>query len=229
MNELDLNFDFDADDFDIDLDLDIDEAIDTRYIKPKKLKDRLDGAIKFKYAKDLAENIKIEKDSRYYCVVNGSFIFGDFIEAFLVHNNAQAKRMIINTLSLSYDNILSLKLLMEKNYIRELDIIVSDYFFSHERQGLVKQMYRHLDIDNRFQLSVARTHMKTCIFETSGGKKIVIHGSSNLRSSDNIEQFMIEENEELFDFNLDFQNKIVEEFKTINKTVRGNNLWETIQ
>lgn len=231
MNELDLSFDISDDDFDmsLDLDLDLDVGIETRIFKPKKQRTRSEKQIKFKYAKDLAESIPFEKNSRFFCVVNGSFIFGDFIEAFLVKNNARAENMIINTLSLSYDNILSLKLLLEKGYINNLNMIVSDYFFSHERSGLIDQLYRHLDIDNRFQLAVARTHMKTCIFETTGGKKIVIHGSANLRSSDNIEQFMIEENEGLYDFNLDFQNKIIQEYKTINKTVRGENLWQKIQ
>lgn len=230
MNELDLSFDISDNDFDLDLDLNVGNVgIETRIFKPKKQRTRSEKQIKFKYAKDLAESIPFEKNSRFFCVVNGSFIFGDFIEAFLVKNNARAENMIINTLSLSYDNILSLKLLLEKGYISNLNIIVSDYFFSHERSGLVEQLYRHLDIDNRFQLAVARTHMKTCIFETTGGKKIVIHGSANLRSSDNIEQFMIEENEGLYDFNLDFQNKIIQEYKTINKTVRGENLWQKIQ
>jgi hypothetical protein len=43
-----------------------------------------------------------------------------------------------------------------------------------------------------------------CIFETYCGMKIVIHGSANLRSSDNIEQIDIEENEELFNYSDEF-------------------------
>ena len=70
---------------------------------------------------------------------------------------------------------------------------------------------------------------KICIFETECGQKIVIHGSANLRSSSNIEQFVIEESEMIYDFNFDYMSKIVEVYKTINKPIRGGKLWDVIK
>ena len=68
-----------------------------------------------------------------------------------------------------------------------------------------------------------------CIFETYNGGYVIIHGSANLRSSSNIEQFMIEENEELYKFNFEFQKRIVEEYKTIKKSIRSKKLWQVVQ
>jgi hypothetical protein len=76
-----------------------------------------------------------------------------------------------------------------------------------------------------------------CIFKTECGKSIVIHGSANLRSSSNIEQFVIEESENLYNFNKDFQQSIIDKYKTINfgvenkntKSLRGNKLWQQVQ
>lgn len=118
--------------------------------------------------------------------------------------------------------------LLDNGYLDHLDLIISAYFYAHERHALVPYLYEHLDHQNRFQLSVCGTHMKTVHFETTGGKKIVIHGSANLRSSANIEQFTIEENPALFDFYEDISQKIIAKFKTINKPIRVQPLWDTI-
>lgn len=93
---------------------------------------------------------------------------------------------------------------------------------------MLPYVYQELDIDNKFQLAAAGTHCKLCIFETECGKKVVIHGSANLRTSANIEQFVIEESEELYNFNHDFQNKIIEKYKTIKKSIRVSKLWDLI-
>lgn len=216
MNELEY-FDFDTEDFDIDFDLS--DKIETRISKPKLFRPMKDTQVKFANAKKLAKEINLEDSPRYDCLINGAFIFGDFIEALLVEKNIKCKRMVISTLSLSIDNVDSLRTLLGKNYIDDLSLIVSAYFYSHEVRGLVPYIYQELDYENKFQLAVARTHTKICFFETAGGKKIVLHGSANLRTSANIEQFTIEINENLFDFYDEFHSSIIEKYKTINKTL----------
>ena len=214
-DELDL-FNFNTDDFDIDFDI---AESENRIHKPKYKKPLRDSQIKFKDAKKLASEIDLTVTPRVDCLISGKFIFGDFIEAYIVSNNIKCEKLVISTLSMSQNNVDSLRTLMEKNYVDQLDLIVSDYFFSHERQNLIPYIYEELDIDNKFQLAVARSHVKICFFKTLGGKKIVIHGSANLRSSDNIEQFTIEINESLYDFYDAFHASIIETYKTINKSV----------
>ena len=53
-----------------------------------------------------------------------------------------------------------------------------------------------------------------------------MHGSANLRSSGNIEQFTMEENPELFDFYDQHLSRIVEKYATIRKPIRNSNAWE---
>ena len=129
---------------------------------------------------------------------------------------------------MNQNNIDSLANLIHGNYVQNLNLIVSDYWYANERNGLLPYVYQELDIDNKFQLAAAGTHCKLCIFETECGKKVVIHGSANLRTSANIEQFVIEESEELYNFNHDFQNKIIEKYKTIKKSIRVSKLWDLI-
>jgi len=200
----------------------------TRYICPPQALEISEAFLKYGNAQKLANDIEIKTGSRHFVIIDGTFYFGDFIEALIVKNDWNVLKMTISTLSLNQNNVDSLANLMEGNYVQELNLIVSDYFYSHERNDLIKYIYQELDKDDKFQLAVAGTHCKLCIFETECGKKITIHGSANLRTSSNIEQFMIEENEQLFDFNNEFQDKIIAKYKTIKKSLRYGKLWETI-
>ena len=196
----------------------------TRYLKPK-VYDVKASHVAYENAQALARDLDFSARDRYDVFVSGNFIFGDFIEAFLVRNNVKCLSMTISTLSLSQENVDSLETLMIKGYIDALQLVVSGYFYAHEARGLVQYMYRHLDIDNRFQLAVAAIHTKTCHFLTLGGKRIVIHGSANLRSSANIEQFTIEDNAELFDFYEQHYNALIDKCATINKPIPRGETW----
>lgn len=226
-----MEFNVDIPEINIDLDLGL-GSFNNRYQKGKEVKELPDGMIKYANAKKLAKEINLNECPRYNCIVAGNFIFGDFIEAFLVEHNLKCTSMTISTLSLDQNNIDSLRNLFEGDYLDKLDMIVSDYFYAHERRALIPYMYDKLDFEDRFQLAVAGSHTKITLMELEDGRRVVMHGSANLRSSSNLEQFVIEVNEELYDFWMEFHNNILEEYATINKNVkkpksiRGKKLWQ---
>lgn len=228
-----LNIDINIPDIDFDISIS-DNGFKNRYLKSKVAKDLPKNKIKYSNALKLAKDITLDKGIRYNCIVAGNFIFGDFIEAFIVNNNAKCKDLTISTLSLDQNNVDSLANLLNGQFVDQLNLILSDYFYAHERKSLIPYIYDKLDVDNRFQLASAGSHTKIAMFETLGGKKIVIHGSANLRSSSNIKQFVIEENPSLYDFWMEYHMNIIQEYKTINKDIkrnkslRGQKLWDII-
>ena len=199
--------------------IDNDHQEDTRYIRPK-LRSFSRKMVKFKYAQEAAQQMYVGKNERAMAIVAGNFIFGDFIEAYLTEHMIRAEKMYIATLSMNRDNLVSLQALMKNDYIGNLDILLSAYFYAHERWKFIPEMYEHLDMDNRFQMSVIGHHMKVCIFETHDGNHIVISGSANLRSAATLEQFTIEENEELYHFYEDAFLGMIDEYKTIQLDVK---------
>ena len=221
-------------DFAVDFDLaafnlqSTEEETETRYTKPLLYKPTHQNNIKYENALALARELRLEPGGRANAIVAGNFIFGDFLEAYIVEHNIQINKMTISTLSMSQENVDSLANLLNGGYVQQLNLIISHYFFSHERQALIPYIYQTLDINNQFQLAVSGTHAKTVIFDTLGGKKIVIHGSANLRSSNNLEQFTIEDNADLFDFYDEYQDRIIEKYQTIKKPVRVKPLWNLI-
>jgi hypothetical protein len=234
LNDFNLNIDFDFFDEDLELEnfnLTFEQDTSTRIVKPIYQKPVQEKNLIFEYAKDLSKKIPYEKNARVFAVVSGNFYAGDLIEAFVYDNCLQVKEMTISTLSMNQNNVDSLANLLDLGYIEKLNLIVSSFFYSHEKWKLIPYIYKLLDKKNRFQLSVARTHCKTTTFETTNGYKWVFHGSANLRSSGNIEQIMIEENESLYDFNKEINDRIIETYKTINKEkgIGGDELWQNLQ
>lgn len=208
---------------------DTDKARSNRYVKPKidLFKSK---RIIYENAEEMASKTDIRSCGRYDCVVGGNFVFGDFINAFLSVNNIRAESLVINTLSMNERNVYALEELVEKGYVGSLELVVSSYFYAHERGGTVKLIYDLLDTDDAdFQMSVCSTHMKTVTILTSMGRKIVIHGSANMRSSGNIEQFTVELNDDLYDLYKGVTDVIREEYKTIDKEVRGERLIKSIR
>lgn len=203
--------------------------LNSRYIKPKKHKYLRESLLYFENAQKLAKDINLEGEDCIFCIVDGSFVYGDFIEAIFYEKNIFTENLQISTLSMSYQNIISLKNLLKGGFVGKLDLIISDYFFAHERRGLIPDIYKELDFDNRFQLAVVSSHMKVATFKTELGKNYVISGSANLRSSNCIEQITIEDNKELFQFIENHNNKILSKYQTINKSIRGKELWQTVE
>jgi len=201
----------------------------SRFIEPHDCEEIADYRVKYENAKKLAVDVgACDIGFRAFAVLDGKFIFGDFIEALIVENNWLVDDMTISTLSMSQDNIDSLRNLIVGDYVQSMNIIVSHYYFANERSALMPYLYEKLDVDDKFQLAVASVHTKICMIKTACGKKITIHGSANLRSSSNIEQIVIEHSPELYDFTHAIHAKIVESHKTINKPVRRSALWQAV-
>lgn len=209
-------FEIDLADFDLDLSP---ERFTTRHVKPPITKAIPDSKVLYRNAWKLADEMPAKPAMWHIVLVDGSFIAGDFIEAFIKKNNLHAKRVSISTLSLNQENVDSLGNLLFDGWADELDLIVSDGFWSNYRRDIIPYIYAELDKDSRFQLAVARVHTKVTLIETHCGLKITMRGSANLRSSQSIEHLEIQEGEAVFDFFANFHDQIIETYKTINKDV----------
>lgn len=221
------NFDLNID-LDLKFDLDFTNQHENRYINPKAKEQIPEDRLFYSNATKLCNSLEFEKNQRAHVILSGNFIFGDFIEALFVEKNIHTEKLMISTLTLNENNVDSLNNLIKGGFVEKIDLIVSDYFFSHEKYNLIPYLLKILDYEDRLRLGIARTHMKTCLFESLGGRSMVIHGSANLRSSNCLEQITIEENKELFDFYSGINDKIIEEYSIINKSITNKRLWKIL-
>lgn len=222
---LDFDLDFDLADFDM-----IDAATDElgfapesqqRILRPRIAKDdEVFHKVMFQNAEAFADQIDLTPGSRTFAWVSGNFIFGDIIEALVSRRNVCIKNLYIASLSLSRDNVDSLKnvMLMRGGDLEKLILVISGYLYSHEKFDLIPYMYDELDDGtDRVQVAFGGWHTKIITLDTTFGHTLTIHGSANLRSSNSVEQIMVEvDNKELHDFKARIMQGIADRFGTIN-------------
>lgn len=198
----------------------LDSQINTRIHAPQKSRMLHPRLVRYDNAQALARDLGPLSDpgDRTHVWLGGNFIYGDFIEAWIVANDWLIPDLHIATLSLSGDNIDSLANLFHGDYVQRLHLMVSDYWFSHERHraGLVPYVYQELDQGgDRFQLTVTGSHAKVALIATDQGACYVLHGSANLRSSISMEQIAIEHDPDLYGFYLDIHQALEAQYHTI--------------
>ena len=220
----DLAIDFDGFDFG-----DGGDKLETRYVKPKFYVGDRRASVLYENAVKLASEIgpAILNGERVDVLVSGNFIFGDFLEAFAVETNCFIDDLTMSTLSVSKDNVDSLRNLVVGDYVGALNLIVSDYWYSHNRVN-IQYLYDQLDVDDKFQLAVAGTHTKIVLLRI-GERKIVMHGSANLRSSRSVESFTVETEPTAYDFHHEWHSRIIAQYGTVRKSVRASALFDLIQ
>lgn len=203
-------------------------AVETRYVKPPLYVGKRRVPAMYDRAVELVRETAaaILAGERVDAVLSGNFIFGDFFEAFAVETNAFIDDLTLSTLSVSQENVDSLHNLLAGDYLGALNVVVSDYWYSHNRANL-PYIYQQLDVEDRFQLAVAGVHTKVALLSVEG-RKLVIHGSANLRSSRSVEVVTIETNPALYDFHRAWHETILAHYATVRKNVRASALFDLI-
>lgn len=136
-----------------------------------------------------------------HAVVRGDFVTADIIPLLLGDRSADI--LAISTLGMSTGNAAMLADLRASGQIRRLFLLVSHYFSQVDKTGTYREV-KHLLGD---AVKVARTHAKV-ILVSAAPSFFVVEGSANLRSSDNIEQFAIWNDEELLNWHLDWMQEV---------------------
>lgn len=226
----DLGFDSDLHDFVSDVDVYEQRVYNREIVKRPQ-------TVCYEYAMDFANQVVLDDKTETFAFVSGNFVFGDFVEALVDTRRLSVKRMSLMTLSLNDENIDSIRNTIEWENVERLDLVVSDYWFTHERfkGGLVDYLFNELRVPGmELNVAFAAVHCKTWCIETRNGHYLTIQGSANLRSSRNIEQVHISPSRDLFNFVDGFTQECINAYETVNhgnsriKGVRSGQLWQAV-
>ena len=185
------------------------------------------------------DGLELREGYRAFAFVSGNFVFGDVLEAMVERRKAAPRSMTVQTLSMSEENIDSLRNVVDMmgGRLERLRIVLSVYFWGHEhRPGqLVPYLYERLDVPGlELDVAFASIHTKIVTMETLSGHHLVMDGSANLRSSRNVEQVRVECDDGLYAFVEGFADRVFAAYSTINRDqpyprpVRGGRLWGAI-
>jgi len=136
-----------------------------------------------------------------HAVVRGDFVMGDIIP--LILGDRVAALVGISTLGMSRENAAMLAEMLAEGKVRRLFLLVSHYFSQVDKTGTYREVKGLLGD----AVVVARTHAKVILI-SAAPDFFVVEGSANLRSSDNIEQFAIWNDEELLNWHLEWMQEV---------------------
>jgi hypothetical protein len=168
--------------------------------------------VEFRNAKKAAEKIDFTPNSRTIMFTDGSFIFGDLIEAIFTIKQIVTKELHIASLAFNMENFGSWLNAVKSGAVGKLVIYVSNFYYAHEKNLAIKEAIKAFRgiREDCFQIVVSRTHCKAVFFETIGGNYITLHGSANMRSSGCAEQVMIENDIETYKAFKDYFDRVQE-------------------
>lgn len=171
----------------------------------------------FDNALDMAADIDISQD--YFALVSGSFVFGDLLEALCWIDNIDIERLYITTLGMSEDNVDSLVNMVDFLGVPEINLIVSKYFASVERNETIPYMI-HEFAGRNINVAVLASHTKIALFECRNGKSFLLSGSANLSSSANLEAFTMTHCQETIRFCKNIFDGIMNKWTVIKGSTR---------
>jgi len=148
-------------------------------------------------------------DEQLHGITPGDFVMGDLI-ARTVATLGPPRSITISTLSLSVKNTEMLARLLEEFPALSVEMAVSHYFQS--TNGEIFAAIQSLLVErfpDRFRVGVGRSHAKIILFDFPGSD-FVVETSANLRSSNNVEQFVISNDAELLKFHREWIQEMIE-------------------
>lgn len=162
----------------------------------------------FENAESMADRIDYGRD--YFAFVSGKFIFGDFIEALCYKKRLAPSAVYITTLGMSAENVDSIVNLVDYLGCKKVSLLVSHYFAQVEKNKLVP--YMKAEFTGRpIDVAVLQSHCKIALIFSERGN-VLISGSANISSSNNVEQFILMHDAETIRFVRERLDNIMERF-----------------
>lgn len=208
-------------DFDFKFDFNFNEDDEFIYKKKNKIKEIIKNQI------DSIEKIKIpQKNEQIRIVTQKSISPFSLLDSF-IQKGETINELYISIFSISMNVTELLIQRLKERKIKKAYILVND-FFKNQSQDWYEEFKAESEINKNLVFGIYNVHTKVNIFKIKE-RYFVFEGSGNLSNNAKVEQYMLEENKNMYDFhkkwikrllNLDFINK--ENMKGAVKKAREN-------
>jgi hypothetical protein len=131
-------------------------------------------------------------------VISGKYALWELVPALLERTGQSIDQLHIATLSFNKQNASDVLSLIDDGHIKTVSLLISYYFKSTSRpiyDLLIPQLR-----ERGFPVLAMRTHCKLFLVRMTDGSRYVVESSANMRSSVNIEQFVLTRDDGLYEF-----------------------------
>jgi hypothetical protein len=150
-----------------------------------------------KAAREILEHLP-EQGEALHGIMTGIYDLMHLLIVLLQRLGAPCHTMRIATLSLSGRNVQEMVALLDAGTVGRIDLLTSDFHRKNDQEIFCELLAEFSKRGQR--IGAARSHCKLVAIALDDGRKYVLHGSPNLRTNKNMEQFCLERDAELFAF-----------------------------
>lgn len=151
-------------------------------------------------ADQIIDAIPSTQDTALHVLLCGDFVFFDLVSR-LVSRLGSPVAMTITTLSLSLKNLVALEDLLNRFGGFQIDLVISSYFESTSKDIFCALEHLASKFAARLVITIGRSHAKIILLDYGPDAGVyVMETSSNLRSSNCLEQLSIFQERALYDF-----------------------------
>jgi hypothetical protein len=140
-------------------------------------------------------------------IMTGFYDLMHLLIVLLQRLGAPCDTMRLATLSLSRRNVQEMAALLDSGSVRRIDLLTSDFFYKHDEE-IFAELLKEFSLRGQ-RVAAARSHCKIVALALDDGRRYVLHGSPNLRTNKNAEQFCLERSADLFGFYDTWLNEMV--------------------
>lgn len=156
-----------------------------------------------------------EEGGTTHCILRGDFVLGDLIGKLM--ETGYCAHLRIATLGMSVYNAQMLARLHQEGKVGEISLVLSHYF-EQVNKSTVYADCRSI-LEGKAKIHVMRSHAKIILMARAGKRGeepkdwLVMEGSANLRSSDNLEQMTIFNDREVYEFHREWMDHVMDQPK----------------
>ncbi len=141
--------------------------------------------------------------------------------SWLVANLVDIEEIILTTYRIDEMTLKGIEGILNERNLNQLTIVLSAFFTSTKMKEPFAEKLKDLAMsNNKVKVVFCHNHTKIMAVKARGGA-YVIEGSGNLTGNARIEQYMIEQSDEIFDFHKSWINELKETPKKVE--IYGNN------
>jgi hypothetical protein len=182
-------------------------AADQRFVRKTDKRVLLDGR---RLANALEHIGRLPEDGEaFHLITSKKYSLFDIIKATLhLAAPARLRFLAICTLGFSTSNVQELIQLIDAGQVERVQMLYSVFHKSNEKE-LCQWLTREL-IGRGHQVLAALSHAKLLLMRTSDDRHYVVESSANLRSCSSVENIMLVNDHDLFDFHAKWINELME-------------------
>ena len=156
-------------------------------------------------------NFELSEKIQYRLITEKSF--NAIVVINFILNNYDIDEITIAIYRMNQKAVNKLKEIIEQNNIK-LTILLSSFFRENKRyERWAEELITFSKNNNNANVYFAWSHAKVCLIKTKCGKHIVFEGSGNLSDNARIEQYILENNKQIFEFHNEWIKKEADENK----------------